>query len=150
MLVILKLKIILIVFVIFGIIGCNESHNEKQTSLPPISKGISENTFQKETNIHIVTQKIRETYQWYCAQCHGITGKGDGINSSHVTVPPRNHTKADYLETRSDQELFNAINQGGLKVGRAPCMPSWGATFDKETIWSLVRYIRELCQCEAI
>ena len=97
-----------------------------------------------------ITEKTRETYQWYCAQCHGVKGKGNGINSPHVTVPPRNHTKADYLETRSDQELFEAISKGGLKIGRAPCMPSWGATFDEETIWSLVRYIRELCKCEAV
>ena len=99
---------------------------------------------------HLVTEEIRETYQWYCAQCHGVKGKGDGINSKYVTVPPRNHTKADYLETRSDQELFDAIRLGGLKIGRAPCMPAWGQTLDENTIWSLVNYIRELCQCEAI
>ncbi|MBC8284832.1 MAG: cytochrome c, partial [Nitrospinae bacterium] len=96
------------------------------------------------------TDKTRETYQWYCAQCHGVKGKGDGINAKFLTVPPRNHTKAEYLETRTDEQFFEAIKFGGLSVGRAPCMPAWGNTIDDKTIHQLVRYIRELCQCEAL
>ncbi|MFQ5450817.1 MAG: c-type cytochrome [Nitrospinaceae bacterium] len=97
-----------------------------------------------------VTGATRKTYQWYCAQCHGSMGHGDGINAKSLTVPPRNHTKTDYLETRTDQQLFDAIKLGGLAVGRAPCMPAWGHTLDDDTIGSLVRYIRELCDCEAL
>lgn len=100
--------------------------------------------------LHPVTDETRATYQFYCAQCHGPTGHGDGINAGHLTVPPRDHTKAEYLETRSDEQLFTAIQQGGLSVGRAPCMPSWGLTLDEDTIHSLVSYIRELCQCEGL
>jgi len=96
-----------------------------------------------------VTRQTRDTYQFYCAQCHGLKGKGDGINARFLTVPPRDHTKTDYLETRSDAQLFDAIKLGGLAVGRAPCMPAWGHTFNDDTIRSLVRHIRELCHCEA-
>ena len=96
-----------------------------------------------------VTQETRDTYKWYCAQCHGLKGKGDGINSAFLTVPPRDHTKADYLETRTDNQLFNAIKLGGVAVGRAPCMPAWGHTLEAPAIRSLVKYIRELCHCEA-
>ena len=99
---------------------------------------------------HPVTPEIRDTYQFYCAQCHGVDGHGKGINAPHLTVPPRDHTKADYLETRTDEQLFTAIQQGGLAVGRAPCMPRWGHTLDDNTIHSLVSYIRELCQCESL
>lgn len=97
-----------------------------------------------------VTQKTLDVYQWYCTQCHGLEGKGDGINARLLTVPPRDHTKADYLETRSDRQLFDAIQLGGLAVGRAPCMPQWGHTLDDDTIRSLVAYIRELCRCEGL
>ena len=97
-----------------------------------------------------VSDETRQTYQWYCSQCHGLKGKGDGVNAKFLTVPPRAHTKADYLETRSDQQLFDAIKLGGLAVGRAPCMPRWGHTLKDEAIHSLVAYIRELCQCEAL
>ncbi|HIB43664.1 MAG TPA: cytochrome c, partial [Nitrospina sp.] len=91
-----------------------------------------------------------QTYRRYCAQCHGVKGHGDGINAPYLVVPPRDHTKSDYLETRSDQQLFNAIKLGGLAVGRAPCMPAWEHTFEDKTIHSLVNYIRELCNCKAL
>jgi mono/diheme cytochrome c family protein len=91
--------------------------------------------------------ETRRTYQWYCAQCHGAQGKGDGINAPHLTVKPLDHTKAEYLSTRTDEQLFNTIQRGGLAVGRAPCMPSWGHTLDEDTIRNLVKYVRELCQC---
>ncbi|OGW17829.1 MAG: hypothetical protein A3K09_01235 [Nitrospinae bacterium RIFCSPLOWO2_12_FULL_47_7] len=94
--------------------------------------------------------EIKEAYQWYCAQCHGIEGKGDGINAHLLTVKPRNHTEAEYLETRSDEDLFKAIKLGGVAVGRAPCMPKWGHTLDDDIIRGLVLYIRELCQCKAV
>jgi mono/diheme cytochrome c family protein len=97
-----------------------------------------------------VTAETRATYQWYCAQCHGAEGRGDGINAKFLAVPPRDHTQADYLETRSDEELFQTIRMGGLAAGRAPCMPAWGHTLDEATMRSLVRYIRELCRCEAV
>jgi len=130
--------------------GCGDNAKETATPPPP----------PKATNVpapspppapqkSLVTAKTRETYQWYCTQCHGLKGKGDGINAKLLTVPPRDHTKADYLETRTDKQLFDAIKLGGLAVGRAPCMPSWGNTLDEKMIHSLVRYIRELCACEA-
>jgi cytochrome c oxidase cbb3-type subunit 3 len=99
--------------------------------------------------ISLVTEKTRQAYQRYCAQCHGEEGHGNGINAPYLVVPPRDHTNADYIETRSDQQLFDAIKFGGLAVGRAPCMPAWGHTFEDKTIHSLVSYIRELCECKA-
>ena len=139
-----------VVITAIGIFGCGEKQ-AKNSPQPPIKAESPPALYLKEeVRPVIVTAKTRETYQWYCAQCHGIKGKGDGINSKFLTVPPRNHTKAEYLETRTDEQLFKAIKFGGLSVGRAPCMPSWGNTLSDSTIHELVRYIRELCQCEAL
>jgi cytochrome c oxidase cbb3-type subunit III len=113
---------------------------ESTSSLPPPTASI---------DISLVTEKTHQTYQRYCAQCHGEKGHGDGINAPYLVVPPRDHTKTDYIETRSDQQLFDAIKFGGLAVGRAPCMPAWGHTFEDKMIHSLVSYIRELCKCKA-
>ena len=135
------------------LIGCDEKKDStSSTSKPPLHSDKQSLQRKREvaTKPIIVTVKTRKTYQWYCAQCHGIKGKGDGINSKFLTVPPRNHTKAEYLETRTDKQLFEAIKFGGLSVGRAPCMPAWGHTIDEKTIHQLVLYIRELCQCEAL
>jgi cytochrome c oxidase cbb3-type subunit III len=133
--------------------GCGDN-TEKQaapTLKPPIQQEVKDTPPQPPQPKPVqVTENTRQTYQWYCAQCHGSKGKGNGINAKFLTVPPRNHTKAEYLETRSDEQLYEAIKFGGLSIGRAPCMPAWEHTLDEETIQSMVRYIRELCQCEAL
>jgi mono/diheme cytochrome c family protein len=128
--------------------GCDQDPVEEKPS--PSSTASAPSTPSPAPHAYPVTQEIRDTYQFYCTQCHGTEGHGNGINAPHLTVPPRDHTKADYLETRTDEHLFIAIQQGGLAVGRAPCMPSWQHTLDDNTIHSLVSYIRELCHCEAL
>jgi mono/diheme cytochrome c family protein len=128
--------------------GCGQGPAEEKPAEPPSVS--TEPAHVPAPRVHPVTQETRDTYQFYCAQCHGTDGHGKGINAPYLTVPPRDHTKADYLETRTDEHLFTAIQQGGLAVGRAPCMPRWGDTLDDNTIHSLVSYIRELCHCEAL
>jgi cytochrome c oxidase cbb3-type subunit III len=130
--------------------ACGQSEQTKSAAKPPTQQEVGDVTPQNpQPKVVQVTEETRQTYQWYCSQCHGIKGKGDGINAKFLTVPPRNHTKAVYLETRTDEQLFEAIKFGGLSVGRAPCMPAWGQTLTEDTIHSLVQYIRELCHCEA-
>lgn len=148
-----KKHLLLIGGIVLLLTGCGENAKEAPRVAPPTAPQTAvapTEQLASTPDAHPVTEKIRDTYQWYCTQCHGVAGKGNGINAKLLTVPPRDHTKADYLETRSDQQLFEAIQQGGLAVGRAPCMPRWGNTLDEGTIHSLVRYIRELCKCEAI
>ena len=127
----------LLVFAVFS--GCNSEPTPHQAK-----------AFQPVADASSVTEETRQIYQRYCAQCHGVKGHGDGINAPYLVVPPRDHTKGDYLEIRSDQQLFDVIKLGGLAVGRAPCMPAWGYTFENKTIHSLVSYIRELCDCKAL
>jgi mono/diheme cytochrome c family protein len=133
--------------------ACGQSEQAISIAKPPTQQEVGKireaNRQTPQPKIVTVTEETRQTYQWYCSQCHGVKGKGDGINAKFLTVPPRNHTKAAYLETRTDEQLFEAIKLGGLSVGRAPCMPAWGHTLAEDTIHSLVRYIRELCHCEA-
>ena len=143
-----------ILFVIGGMVlmglfgGCGQDPDEGKPS-PPTTASVP-STPSPVPRAYPVTQATRDTYQFYCSQCHGLDGHGKGINAPYLTVPPRDHTKADYLETRTDEQLFTAISQGGLAVGRAPCMPSWKHTLDEDTMHSLVSYIRELCQCEGL
>ena len=137
----------LLVFVIFS--GCSSEPKSHQAQVQKTDT-IVQKDFQPVMDVSSVTEKTRQVYRRYCAQCHGVKGHGDGINAQYLVVPPRDHTKGDYLETRSDQQLFDAIKLGGLAVGRAPCMPAWEHTFENEMIRSLVNYIRELCDCKAL
>lgn len=138
---------ILLVFVVFS--GCNSEPTPHQAKASKTDV-IVQKDFQPVVDASSVTEETRQVYQRYCAQCHGVKGHGDGINAPYLVVPPRDHTKGDYLETRSDQQLFDVIKLGGLAVGRAPCMPAWGYTFENKMIHSLVSYIRELCDCKAL
>ena len=137
----------LLVFVVFS--GCSSEPKPRQAQAKKTDV-IVQKDLQSVMDVSSVTEKTRQVYRRYCAQCHGVKGHGDGINAPYLVVPPRDHTKSDYLETRSDQQLFDAIKLGGLAVGRAPCMPAWEHTFESETIRSLVNYIRELCNCKAL
>ena len=138
---------LLVAFVFF--LGCDSKLTDHQVKVPK-KEAIDISDFQSTENLSSVTEETRQVYQRYCAQCHGVKGHGDGINAPYLVVPPRDHTKGDYLETRTDQQLFDVIKLGGLAVGRAPCMPAWGYTFKDKTILSLVSYIRELCDCKSL
>ncbi len=141
---------VILFFIVLFLVSCGQDKQENKESTPPLNTEIPKPQSPSNKETLPVSQKTRNTYQFYCAQCHGVKGKGNGINAPFLTVPPRDHTKASYLETRTDEQLFTAIKHGGLSVGRAPCMPSWGNTLDDTVIQSLVRYIRELCKCEAL
>ena len=149
-LVVVKIIIKSLAFVVFvGLSSCGpESSTQQVKSSKSIPASSTNHVLPVEKTL--VTEETRKVYQWYCAQCHGVDGHGDGVNAPHLVVPPRDHTKSSYLETRSDQQLFEAIKLGGLAVGRAPCMPSWEHTLDDKIIRSLVGYIRELCECKAL
>ena len=138
---------ILLLLVVFP--GCSSEPKSHQAQAKKTDT-IVQKEFQPVMDVGSVTEKTRQVYRQYCAQCHGVKGHGDGINAPYLVVPPRDHTKGDYLETRSDQQLFEAIKLGGLAVGRAPCMPAWEHTFADKTIHLLVNYIRELCHCKAL
>ena len=146
----LKIFIWGVVFLVIAVLsGCSPESPIQQTKVSETTLSNSK-THPSPEEASLVTEKTRQVYQWYCTQCHGVKGHGDGVNAPHLVVPPRDHAKAAYLETRSDQQLFEAIKLGGLAVGRAPCMPAWGHTLDDKTIRSLVSYIRDLCDCEAL
>jgi cytochrome c551/c552 len=53
------------------------------------------------------------------------------------------------MSARSDQELFKAIKHGGQAVNKSILMPNWDATMSDAEIDRVVRYLRELCNCDA-
>jgi mono/diheme cytochrome c family protein len=90
-------------------------------------------------------------YMGYCVNCHGYEGKGDGpLAESIGDVLPRDLSDAEYMSTRSDEQLFNVIKNGGKGTGFSDTMPDWGYNFPDADIKALVQYIRsDLCKCKA-
>lgn len=90
----------------------------------------------------------KELYARFCAPCHGTSGGGDGPNAPYLPVRPTVHADSAYLSTRPDDTLFDGIYGGGYILNRSHRMPAFGLTLTRAEIWSLVRYLRELCRCQ--
>jgi len=84
-------------------------------------------------------------YRIYCTQCHGVHGKGNGINAAQMSVQPHDHTDTKSMSTRTDAGLFKVIQQGGGSIDKSILMPVWGGNFTDADIHALVGHVRELC-----
>jgi mono/diheme cytochrome c family protein len=92
------------------------------------------------------TEKV---YKFYCAQCHGLTGKGDGPNvTKDIPVSPRNFTAAKEMDKLADADMKNVIMDGGPSASKSPMMPPWSKTLSAEQVDGLIKHIRVLCQCK--
>lgn len=85
------------------------------------------------------------TFQHYCAPCHGETAQGDGLYFGFGLEPfPRDLTDAEYMNTRTDEQLIAAISGGTASIGKSNLCPPWGKTLGRERIEGIVRYLRSL------
>jgi cytochrome c oxidase cbb3-type subunit 3 len=97
----------------------------------------------------VQAEEVEQVFGFYCAQCHGTEGKGDGPNvGPDFPVDPRNFTKAEEMEKLSDADIKNVILQGGPVASKSPMMPPWGKTLSEEQVDALVKHLRKLCNCE--
>ena len=97
----------------------------------------------------VQADEVEQVFGFYCAQCHGMEGKGDGPNvTADFPVDPRNFTKAEEMEKLSDADIKNVILQGGPVASKSPMMPPWGKTLSEEQVDALVKHLRKLCKCE--
>lgn len=92
-----------------------------------------------------------ENYKWYCSQCHGLEGRGNGINAGQLAVKARDHTdRSDpnkYMRNLSDKIIFKSIKFGGEANKKSSLMPPWDGVLSDDEIRDLVKYLRKLC-CE--
>ena len=91
--------------------------------------------------------KVVQLYNTYCVQCHGIGRNGKGVNSRDMSVQPKDHTDAKGMGDIPDEELFHAIQNGGLSVNKSALMPAWGGVLSDRDINELVVYLRQVCKC---
>ncbi len=92
--------------------------------------------------------ETEQLFKFYCAQCHGLEGKGNGPNvGKEFPVDPRNFTEPDEMEKLSDADIKNVILDGGPSMSKSPMMPPWGKTLTEEEVDALVKHLRKLCSC---
>lgn len=97
----------------------------------------------------VLAEDSEKTFRFFCAQCHGLTGKGDGPNvTKDFPVSPRNFTDAAEMNKLSNADLKNVILDGGPSAGKSAMMPPWGKTLTEAEVDGLIGYLRALCACE--
>ncbi len=93
-------------------------------------------------------EDVETNFKFYCAQCHGLEGKGDGPNvTEDFATDPRNFTNAEEMNKLSDADLKNVILDGGPSASKSELMPPWGKTISEAEADELVKYLRQLCKC---
>ncbi len=93
--------------------------------------------------------EVEKVFKFYCAQCHGLGGKGDGPNvTEDFPVSPRNFTNAKEMNKLTDADIKNVILDGGPAVSKSPMMPPWSKTLSEAEAEALVVHLRKLCACK--
>jgi mono/diheme cytochrome c family protein len=75
-------------------------------------------------------------YAENCANCHGLTGRGDGSEAMRYDPKPADFTDAPHMNSVTDGALFYQISQG-----RKP-MPSFKKRMTEDQRWQLVLLVR--------
>ncbi|MDY0042529.1 MAG: c-type cytochrome [Desulforhabdus sp.] len=82
-------------------------------------------------------ERGRERYGFYCAQCHGVSGRGNGtVGQSFAPLPA--DLQSSQVQRQKDGELFYRTSFG---YKRHPPMAYTVAELDR---WAIVIYIRSL------
>ena len=89
----------------------------------------------------LMVQKGSQVYAVYCALCHGVQGKGDGIAGRGLKPPPRDFTVGDWKYGGTRINLFKVITAGSEGTSMAAF-----SHIPKKERWALVHFIRSLTQ----
>ena len=92
-------------------------------------------------------ERAAELYDTYCAQCHGMSRNGKGVNTTGLSVQPRDHTDTKAMADLPDDQIRLVIEEGGLAVNKSILMPAWGEAMNPDEIAAMVRYLRQVCKC---
>lgn len=89
-------------------------------------------------------ERGRSTYDQFCATCHGPKGRGDGVMSKFLDPKPKDLANREYMDTRSDYQIYLAIKKGGAEVGLSDKMAPWETLISEQEIRDLTLLVRTL------
>ena len=83
-------------------------------------------------------------YYSYCIACHGWLMHGDGPSASELNPRPRTLTRGEYMQKKTNLELYTVIKGGGEAVSLSSSMPNWGNVLQDQDIWDIISFIRAM------
>lgn len=86
--------------------------------------------------------EVRGLFSTNCSRCHGSKGWGDGPDSAHLGVPMPNFASPVFQASRSDDDLYAVIKDGGTARGLSAMMPPWGMALSPAEMRALVDLVR--------
>ncbi len=81
----------------------------------------------------------KEIFENVCSECHGLQGKGDGINARGLPLQPPDFSRQGILTVRSNEEMFEYVTNGSAEV-----MPSYEKILTEDERLVVVKYVRTL------
>ena len=87
----------------------------------------------------------RQTYDTYCANCHGVKGDGEGQSAKWLSPLPRDFTACKLMRMYADSDLLKAIKDGGPAALVSYNMPPWRAILTNEQIDDVLAYEHSFC-----
>lgn len=73
-----------------------------------------------------------------CANCHGMSGHGDGAGAANLNPPPRVFRARGFWRHRTEGEIFWVIKHGSPGTAMIP----FGGLLSDEEIWMVMQYER--------
>ncbi|MCB9421447.1 MAG: c-type cytochrome [Ardenticatenaceae bacterium] len=83
-------------------------------------------------------ERGKQLYLTTCAQCHGLSGQGDGWNGQYLDVSPANFTDLN-MRGMTDGDYFARVSLGVQNSA----MPTWGEFLPAEQRWDVIKYIQD-------
>jgi len=115
--------------------GKSADYNQWANNWSPTAK----NTLIPGTN----PNEGKQWYYVYCVGCHGWTLRGNGPNATYIDPYPRDLTVGkEYMNKKTNVELFTVIKGGGSAVDLSDAMPAWGNLLQDQDIWNVIAWIR--------
>ena len=78
-----------------------------------------------------------QAYQTLCARCHGLDGKGHGINAIYLDPAPRNLASSEFMAGKPEARFIASIHNGVAGTS----MPPWGKTLNDAQVQGILDYV---------
>lgn len=86
-----------------------------------------------------VIAKGKMQYDIFCANCHGLEGRGDGhLYSSKLFTAKPTSLVDDYVQSKPDGEIYHVITEGSV----SGLMGAHGPQIKPENRWKIIHYIK--------
>jgi len=92
-------------------------------------------------NAQSTVTEVPKAWKLHCVACHGMDGK---VTEAGKMVGARDLSDREYLKTRTDAQLREAILKGAKNEDGIYTMPPYEQILKKREIEPLIRYIRSL------